>query len=121
MQQLKAYSSTSKIKEEGIQVVAASEDTVELARKTVKECDITFPMGYGLDPEFISKVTGAFYQKDPGKRERPYLHATNFILEPDGRVNVSVYSSGPAGRLACQDMLHSVERQKAARIAAETK
>ena len=121
MQQLKAYSSTSKIKEEGIEVVAASVDTEEMARKTAKECNVTFPMAYGLDPESISEVTGAFYQKDPGKRERPYLHATNFILEPDGKVNVSVYCSGAPGRLACQDMLHSVERQKAARIAAETK
>ena len=47
------------MKEEGIEVVAASVDTEELARKTVKECNVTFTMAYGLDPEFISEVTGA--------------------------------------------------------------
>ncbi len=94
-------------------------DTEELARKTAGECSVTFPMAYGLDPEFISEVTGAFYQKDPGKRERPYLHATNFILQPNGKVYVSVYCSGSPGRLAWQDMLHSVQREKE-RLAAQT-
>ena len=41
MQQLKAYSSTSKMKEEGIEVVAASVDTEEFAQKTAKECNVT--------------------------------------------------------------------------------
>ena len=87
-------------------------DTEEHARKTVEECGVTFPVGYGLDPQFVSEATGAFYQKDPGKRERPYLHATNFILQPDGKVYVSAYCSGPPGRIAWQDMLHTVQRQK---------
>ncbi len=120
MQQLAAFSHTSKLKEEGIRVVAVSVDTEELARKAVEECGVTFPMAYGVDPKHISEVTGAFYQKDPGERERPYLHATNFLLQPDGKVYVSAYSSGMLGRFVWQDVVHSVQRQKE-RMAAHTK
>jgi hypothetical protein len=39
-------------------------------------------------------VTGAFVNNDP-----TYLQSTAFVLDPNGRVVVSVYSSGAIGRL----------------------
>ena len=87
-------------------------DTEEDTLKTAEECGADFSMGYGLDPQIVSKATGAFYQIDPGSRPGPYLHPANFILQPGGKVYVSVYSSGPPGRLAWQDMLHTVQKQK---------
>ena len=61
-------------------VVAASVDTEEVVKMSIKESEVTFPVGYGVDPAGISELTGAFYQEDPGERERPFLHTTNFLL-----------------------------------------
>jgi hypothetical protein len=64
---------------------------------------ITYPLGYGLNAEEISKVTGAFYEK-----ERKFLHATGFLIRPDKTIAVSCYSSGPIGRLVAKDVLKAV-------------
>jgi hypothetical protein len=45
-------------------------------------------------------MTGAFVNPDPR-----YLQSTGFVLEPRGRVVVSVYSSGAIGRLVPQDVI----------------
>ncbi len=93
-------------------VVAASVDTEEVVKMSIEESEVTFPVGYGVDPAGISELTGAFYQEDPGERERPFLHTTNFLLQPDGRVNIAVYSTGPLGRLVWQDVVPAVQFRK---------
>jgi len=45
-------------------------------------------------------MTGAFFQP-----EKSFLHATGFIIDPQGKVVVAVYSSGPIGRLTATDCL----------------
>ena len=50
---------------------------------------LTFPVGHCADAKAISAATGAFV--DP---ERGFLQSTGFVLDPDGQVVVSVYSSG---------------------------
>jgi hypothetical protein len=47
----------------------------------------------------IAGLTGAFVNEDP-----PYLQSTGFVLDPQGRVIVSVYSSGAIGRLVPEDV-----------------
>ena len=46
----------------------------------------------------------------------PYLQSTGFLIAPDGRVIVSVYSSGAIGRLVPDDVagLIGYVRQQAA-------
>jgi hypothetical protein len=45
-------------------------------------------------------MTGAFVNPDP-----VYLQSTGFVLDPAGRVVVSVYSSGAIGRLVPEDVI----------------
>ena len=48
----------------------------------------------------MAEATGAFVNPDP-----PYLQSTGFVLGPDGRVLLSVYSSGAIGRLVPDDVV----------------
>jgi peroxiredoxin len=84
----------------GIKVVAASTDSKEDAQKTADKYGLTFPVGYGLDGPRVSELTGAFYDSEKGN-----LHATGFVLAPDGKIVNAVYSTGPVGRLVAADTL----------------
>ena len=88
--------------------MAASVDSEENAQKTVEECGINFPMGYGLDMKAVSALTGCFYEE-----RRQILHGTGYLLAPDGKIVVGVYSSGPIGRLVWQDVVAVVQFTKA--------
>jgi peroxiredoxin len=60
---------------------------------------LTFPVGYGADARKVADLTGAFVNPDP-----VYLQSTGFVLDPEGKVVVSVYSSGAIGRLVPDDV-----------------
>jgi hypothetical protein len=61
---------------------------------------LEFPVGHSADARAIASATGAFVNTDP-----LYLQSTGFVLDPIGRVIVSVYSSGPIGRLVPGDVI----------------
>jgi peroxiredoxin len=87
-----------------IRVVAASVDPLDKATNTVQALKLTFPVGYGLNAMKVSKQIGAYYEpKDL------YLHATGFLLNPDGKVLNAVYSSRSIGRLEPHDVASLVE------------
>ena len=90
-----------------MQIVAASVDTEEEAQKTVAECGIDFPVGYGADYQAVARVTGCFYEE-----RRQILHSTGYVLRPDSTIAVGVYSTGPIGRLVWQDVLNLVQLYK---------
>ena len=92
-----------------IAVIAVSVDTLEQAAGTVKQNSLIFPVAYGLDGPAFAAKTGAFYHPEKG-----HLHATGFILDPEGRVANAVYSTGPLGRLIPADCIGLISsRQKA--------
>jgi peroxiredoxin len=99
-----------RLQAEGINVLAASSDGLENARRTVSEWGLTFPVGYGLPVEETAGTLGAFYGMKP--EHGRFLHATGFVLKSDRTVLVSVYSSGAIGRLAWQDVLGLVQHLK---------
>ncbi len=82
------------------QVVALSVDKEEDAKKTVERHRLAYPVLHGLDAKKIAETTGAYIQEDGSP---PYLHATGFILRPNGTIALVVYSSGAVGRLAARD------------------
>jgi hypothetical protein len=51
------------------------------------------------DAPAIASLTGAFVNPDPA-----YLQSTGLVLDPRGKVVVSVYSSGAIGRLVPDDV-----------------
>ncbi len=92
--------SIEEFKNNNIEIIAASTDSVEDARKTAEKYSLTFKLGYGLEAAEVSSLTGAFYDKEKG-----HLHSTGFVLAPDGMIAVAVYSTGPVGRLVAADCL----------------
>lgn len=89
-----------KLAEADIKLVALSVDDEATTRELVATHELAFPVGHTADAEAIAGATGAFLNPEP-----PYIQSTGFLLDPNGRVIVSVYSSGAIGRLVPEDVL----------------
>ncbi|MCH7922137.1 MAG: hypothetical protein IH975_03745 [Nitrospinae bacterium] len=48
----------------------------------------------------MASMIGAYTNEEP-----LYLHATGFILRPNGTIALAVYSSGPIGRIVSDDAI----------------
>ena len=83
----------------GAKVVALSVDDESTTAALVAKHGLSFPVGHSADAAAISAATGAFIDADGG-----FLQSTGFVLDPAGRVIVSVYSSGAIGRLVPEDV-----------------
>jgi peroxiredoxin len=83
----------------GVRVAALSVDDEATTAALVDKLGLTFPVGYGADADQVAGLTGAFVNPDP-----VYLQSTGFVLDPEGKVVVSVYSSGAIGRLVPEDV-----------------
>ncbi len=83
----------------GIRVAALSADGRDATAALVARHKLSFPVGYGADAPAVAALTGAFVNPGP-----VYLQSTGFVLDPEGYVIVSVYSSGAIGRLVPQDV-----------------
>jgi hypothetical protein len=97
------------LKQEGIAVVAASVDSVEEASDLAGGLRLRYAQVLaGLDGPAVASATGAAIQTG----DRTFLHATGFLLKPDGGIVNSVYSSGPIGRFTANDVLKKVVFEK---------
>jgi peroxiredoxin len=99
--QLRAFERASQVlADNGIRVAALSVDDKETTAALVEKHKLTFPVGYGADAAAVAALTGAFVNPDP-----VYLQSAGFVLDPAGKVVVSVYSSGAVGRLVPDDVV----------------
>lgn len=99
--QLRAFErSRGALAEVGARVAALSVDDRDTTAALVDAQGLTFPVGHSADAQAIAKLTGAFVNDDP-----LFLQSTGFVLDPEGRVVVSVYSSGAIGRLVPADVI----------------
>ena len=87
--------------------MAASVDPREKAQEMVEKNKLTFPIGYGLEAENISELTGAFYEP-----EKKFIQPTAFLIRPDKTIAVASYSSGPVGRMVAKDVWQLVKLYK---------
>jgi peroxiredoxin len=102
--QLRAFQrAEDKLSELEIRVVALSVDDEATTRELIEKHGLAFPVGHSADARAVAQETGAFVNEDP-----LYLQSTGFVLAPDGRVVVSVYSSGAIGRLVPEDIVGMV-------------
>jgi peroxiredoxin len=83
-----------------IATVALSVDDQQTTRELVAKNGLRFPVGHDAGAREIAEATGAFVNPDP-----VYLQSTGFVLNREGRVIVSVYSSGAIGRLVPEDVI----------------
>jgi peroxiredoxin len=99
--QLRAFQRMEKsLTELGIKIVALSVDDEATTADLAAKHHLGFPVGYAADACKVAEATGAFVNEDP-----LYLQSTGFVLDPEGRVLVSVYSSGAIGRLVPDDVV----------------
>jgi peroxiredoxin len=84
----------------GVRVAALWVDDEKTTAKFIAKHGLTPPLGHSADARAVAEKTGAFVNHDP-----PYLQSTGFVLDPQGKVIVSVYSSGAIGRLVPEDVI----------------
>jgi len=82
-----------------VKVVSLSVDDEATTAELIARHGLQFPVGHSADAHALAEATGAFLNDDP-----LYVQSTGFILDPSGRVVVSVYSSGAIGRLVPEDV-----------------
>ena len=83
----------------GIRVAALWADDEKTTAEFTARHELAFPLGHSADVRAVAALTGAFVNEDP-----LYLQSTGFVLDPRGKVIVSVYSSGAIGRLVPEDV-----------------
>jgi hypothetical protein len=89
----------------GISVVAGSVDDEAATQRLAEGLRIGYvTMVCQLDAEKVAADTGARIQRG----DRTFLHATGFLLDPQGSIVQSVYASGPIGRFTANDILKKV-------------
>ena len=99
--QLRAFQRAGEsLAQAGIRVAALWVDDEKTTAEFTAKHGLTFPVGHSADAHAIAKMTGAFVNYDP-----VYLQSTGFVLDPDGKLVVSVYSSGAIGRLVPDDVV----------------
>jgi peroxiredoxin len=82
-----------------VRVVALSADDEAATQRLVAKHGLGFPVGHGADVAALHETHGSFVNHEQG-----YLESTGFVLDPHGRVIVSVYSSNAIGRLVPDDV-----------------
>jgi len=91
--QLRAFERAGQtLADTGIRVAALSVEDKETTAALVAKHNLTFPVGYCADAAAVAALTGAFVNSDP-----VYLQSTGFVLDPNGKVVVSVTRAAPSG------------------------
>ena len=102
--QLRAFQrAAEQLAAEDTRVVALSVDDEETTQALIAKHGLSYPVGHSADADALNATLGAFVNRDPD-----YVQSTGFVLDPEGRVLVSVYSSGAIGRLVPDDVIGMV-------------
>jgi peroxiredoxin len=112
VRQLEAFAAANEtLSGAGVKIAALSADDETAASTLVEELQLPFPVGHSADARAIASATDAQLSDDAR-----YLQPAGFILDPDGTIRLSVYSSGAQGRLTAEDiagLLRYLSRQAA--------
>jgi peroxiredoxin len=106
--QLRAFQrAADRLAEVRAALVALSVDDENTTAELVAKHGLTFPLGHSANAKALSAATGAFVDPAGG-----YIQSTGFVLDPSGKVIVSVYSSGAIGRLVPEDVVGLIRYQR---------
>ena len=92
------------LKKLGVRVAAASVDPIDNVRSLKEGLHVGFPMYANVDAAAVSAATGAHMHAG----NKTYLHATGFLINPEGTIINAVYSTGPIGRFTASEILRKV-------------
>ena len=84
----------------GIKVVAASVDPLDKAKEVAAE--LSYPVGYGVTRAMADQL-GAWWED-----RRSIIQPSEFVVDAEGKVRASSYSSGPIGRIDPADVIRLV-------------
>jgi peroxiredoxin len=84
----------------GIKVVAASVDPLDKAQEVAAE--LSYPIGYGVTRAMADQL-GAWWED-----RRSIIQPSEFVIDAEGKVRASSYSSGPIGRIDPADVIRLV-------------
>lgn len=89
----------------GVSVIAASVDPLEEAKKVAAE--LSFPVAYGVTREQGDAI-GCWWMT-----RRPSMQPSEFVLDANGLVMSSTYSSSPIGRVDAADVIQMIKTREA--------
>lgn len=99
------FQSNTDLHDLDVRVVAASVDSAEQSTTLAEELDLTnIEMVSGLDAISAAAAMGGYVDTSGD----PFLQPTAFVLDPENRVAMVVYSSGALGRLSPVDAVNVV-------------
>lgn len=81
----------------GTSIIAASVDPIEKAQEVAES--VSFPVAWGVDRE-IGKALGSFWDE-----ERDFIQPTELVVNKQGLIISSTYSSSPLGRVNPEEAL----------------
>lgn len=114
MRQLAAYEKQeAELEKMGCSILIASVDTEEQARKVVQSQGLTYAMAYGCT-RAEGDAIGALWGNHPPDGE--HMQPAEFLLGRGGTVLGSMYASGPVGRMAVEEVIHSIESRERSRL-----
>ena len=87
----------------GVQILALSVDNEEQANGLVERIGIEYKLVYDIKFPEHADLIGAYHHAT-----RPTIHPAQFVIDADRKVEVSVYSTGPVGRLEVDEVLRFV-------------
>ena len=89
-----------------MRVIVASVDSAEQSATLAEELGLAnLEMASGLDAISVAAAVGGYLDTS----DHPFLQPTAFVLDPENRVVMSVYSSGALGRLSPGDVVKVVQ------------
>jgi peroxiredoxin len=89
----------------GAKIVAASVDPLDKAKIVADE--VGFPVAYGVTREQADAI-GAWWEE-----RRGIVQPAEFLLDREGKVLSSTYSSGPIGRVDAADVIKHINFREA--------
>ncbi|MBI2936202.1 MAG: redoxin domain-containing protein [Chloroflexi bacterium] len=117
MRQLAAYEKRkAELEAMGCSILIASVDTEEQARTVVQTQGLTYAVAYGCT-QADGDAIGAWWGNHPPDGE--HMQPAEFLLGRGGTVLGSMYASGPVGRMAVEEIIHSIESRERARLRRE--
>ncbi|MBI4337006.1 MAG: redoxin domain-containing protein [Chloroflexi bacterium] len=117
MRQLAAYEKQkAQLGTMGCSILIASVDTEEQARKVVQTQGLTYAVAYGCT-KAEGDAIGVWWGNHPPDGE--HMQPAEFLLGRGGAVLGSMYASGPVGRMAVEEVIHSIESRERSRLRGE--
>ncbi len=89
----------------GVKIIAASVDPEDKAKEVADE--VSFPVGYGATREDSDRIR-AWWGDDRG-----IIQPSEFLVDENGIILLSTYSSGPLGRVDAADVVRNITRREA--------